>query len=948
MWRILLLFMFLFSIELSVQAQNIDKELGKIDQQEDKNIAVVQLSKLLEDESLNNVQRIKILILKSHAYLKLSDFKKALEVIQQAKKLATQNSLLLQQAQADKSIGIIFYFQGQYEQSLLSYQSALRYFQKQPFSADIAIKQANLLNNIALVQTAQGNAVAALQSYQQAEPLYQQFGDEIDKIDIRYNLATLYISLRRFDIAINMLKEVVAKRTDIDDDYGVAKASADLGVSLKYLSQYKKAEQYVLSALNYFQKHGYQFDAVSQLQNIAEINYELSELETAQSYATMGVELGKKIGHQMVYAGSLHTLAKVFFHQGNVERSRIHVELSNTIAKKMGFQRLINENLGLMSLIYAADRKTTKALNTQLSYQKVHLKLSNETLNEQIAQFESDQLTQQIKSLQQSKKLQQLESTKADQQRQFTILGVAFLLVLLFFIYRRYLESRLTRELENRVKKRTEALEFLTKELQDANMIKSQFLANMSHEIRTPLTAVIGQSEAIIYGDFDDASIHKEVEIIHNNSLHLLQLINDILDLSKIEANKFELENRQQNLHEIVGRLNNICTEQAQRKNLSFTITHHLPSPFIINIDGLRLKQILINLCSNAIKFTSEGWVTLDIAIIDKTLLFTVTDTGIGMSAEQQEKIFSSFTQADNSINRRFSGSGLGLFLSEQLAKVMSGQISVTSQINQGSTFTLKLPFGDIYDTSMDTGNNDDVLPHISCDKKRYSGKILLADDHDDNRRLVARLLTSLGLEVLSASNGKEAIELCLKHKPILTLLDIQMPEIDGIQALQKLRELGCISPIYALTANAMSHEITQYLAQGFDGHLKKPIERKVFLATINQYYPEQLSAENGLESTLDNFDIADLVQSFITNLSQDKLDALHYSESEDHDSLARAAHKIAGAAKMFGFGELSQSAFEVEYAIKNKHFDTIEDLVHCLLDEISLIQHTNKVNGDI
>jgi CheY-like chemotaxis protein len=278
----------------------------------------------------------------------------------------------------------------------------------------------------------------------------------------------------------------------------------------------------------------------------------------------------------------------------------------------------------------------------------------------------------------------------------------------------------------------------------------------------------------------------------------------------------------------------------------------------------------------------------------------------------------------------------------------MSGKISVTSQINQGSTFTLKLPFGDIYDSSMDMGNNDEVLPHISCDKKRYSGKILLADDHDDNRRLVARLLTSLGLEVLSASNGKEAIDLCIKHKPVLTLLDIQLPEMDGMQALQKLRELGCTSPIYALTANAMSHEIAQYLALGFDGHLKKPIERKVFLATINQYYPEQLAAKGGLESTPDNFDVADLVQSFITNLSQDKLDVLHYSESEDSDSLARAAHKIAGAAKMFGFGELSQSAFEVEYAIKRKHFDTLEDLVHCLLDEISLIQHTNKVNSDI
>jgi len=609
---------------------------------------------------------------------------------------------------------------------------------------------------------------------------------------------------------------------------------------------------------------------------------------------------------------------------------------------------LINENLGLMSLIYAVDGKTIKALNAQLSYQKAELKLSNETLNEQLAQFESDQLTQQVTSLQQSKKLQQLESTKADQQRQFIILGVAFLLVVLFLIYRRYLEGRLTKGLEDRVKKRTETLEFLTKELQDANMIKSQFLANMSHEIRTPLTAVIGQSEAIIYGDLDDASIVKEVEVIHTNSLHLLQLINDILDLSKIEANKFELENRQQNLHEIVDRLNDIFTKQAQRKNLSFTITHRLPSPFIIDVDGLRLKQILINLCSNAIKFTREGWVTLDITIMDKTLFFTVTDTGMGMNEEQLTKIFNSFTQADNSINRRFSGSGLGLFLSEQLAKLMLGQITVTSQMDQGSTFVFKLPFGDTYSTSVDVDSHFDRLSHVSSDKKRYSGKILLADDHDDNRRLIARMLTNLGLEVLSASNGKEAIDLCIKHKPVLTLLDIQMPEMDGTQALTKLRDLGCTHPIYALTANAMSHEISQYLALGFDGHLKKPIERETFLATIDQYYPEQLVTQEEQNNTLENFDITDIRQSFIANLLQDKLDILHYSDNEDYESLARAAHKIAGAAEMFGFGELSQSALELERGIKVKSIDAIEDLAHCLLDEISLVEHINKINSDL
>ena len=948
MWRILLLFIFLFAIELSAAAENIENKLEQIEQQKDKTIVVAELSKLLENKELSNPQRIKILILQSRAYLTLSNLNKALIVIQQAKELTNQNNFTSQQAQVDKLIGIIFYFQGQYDQALLSYQAALQYFQKQPFSSDIAIKQANILNNIALVQIKQGHALAALTSYQHAEPLYQQFGDEIDKIDVRYNLAVLYMSLHRYDISISMLKEVIRKRQAINDDYGVAKASADIGVSYKYSAQYQKAEHYVLNALNYFQQHEKYYDVAQQLQNIAEINYELSNLTKAHEYATMGATIGNEIGHQVVYAGSLHTLAKIFFHQGDIDRARTNAELSGTIAKKMGFQRLINENLGLMSLIYAVDGKTIKALNAQLSYQKAELKLSNETLNEQLAQFESDQLTQQVTSLQQSKKLQQLESTKADQQRQFIILGVAFLLVVLFLIYRRYLEGRLTKGLEDRVKKRTETLEFLTKELQDANMIKSQFLANMSHEIRTPLTAVIGQSEAIIYGDLDDASIVKEVEVIHTNSLHLLQLINDILDLSKIEANKFELENRQQNLHEIVDRLNDIFTKQAQRKNLSFTITHRLPSPFIIDVDGLRLKQILINLCSNAIKFTREGWVTLDITIMDKTLFFTVTDTGMGMNEEQLTKIFNSFTQADNSINRRFSGSGLGLFLSEQLAKLMLGQITVTSQMDQGSTFVFKLPFGDTYSTSVDVDSHFDRLSHVSSDKKRYSGKILLADDHDDNRRLIARMLTNLGLEVLSASNGKEAIDLCIKHKPVLTLLDIQMPEMDGTQALTKLRDLGCTHPIYALTANAMSHEISQYLALGFDGHLKKPIERETFLATIDQYYPEQLVTQEEQNNTLENFDITDIRQSFIANLLQDKLDILHYSDNEDYESLARAAHKIAGAAEMFGFGELSQSALELERGIKVKSIDAIEDLAHCLLDEISLVEHINKINSDL
>jgi signal transduction histidine kinase/CheY-like chemotaxis protein/HPt (histidine-containing phosphotransfer) domain-containing protein len=936
MWRMLLLFILIFTIELNVQAQNIESELVEIEQQKNKAVAVVRLSQLLESDQLNKTQRITILIQQSHAYFTLSNLQKALDVIQQAKALLDENTLSQLQAEVDKLMGIIFYFQGEYTQSLVAYEAALNYFQQQVFSAKKAIKQAHLLNNIALVQTSKGDSLAALKAYKEADELYQYYGSDVDKIDVRYNLAVLYLSLRRYDIAISMFEQVIAKRKILNDEHGIAKASAGIGVSYKQSGQYAKAESYVMKALDYFRNNDYHIDAASQFHNLAEINYELSNLEKAFEYANLGVELSKKIGHQMTYGGSLHTLAKIYFYQGDIKRSHIYLNLSNSVAKKMGFQQLINGNLGLSALLYAADGETAKALMTQLAYQKERLKLSNETLNEQIAQFESVQLNQQVKSLQQSKKLQELESTKADQQREFIILIIAFLLTVLFLIYRRYLERRLTKKLENRVKQRTEALEFLTKELQDASMVKSQFLANMSHEIRTPLTAVLGQAEAIIHGDFDNANLIHEVEVIHNNSLHLLQLINDILDLSKIEANKFELENRRQNLHEIVDKLNDMFTEQAQRKNLSFTVSHHLPSPFIIDIDGFRLKQILINLCSNAIKFTSEGWVSLDIAIIDKTLLFTVTDTGIGMNEKQMVKMFNIFTQGDNSISRRFSGSGLGLFLSEQLANAMKGKITVSSQVNHGSTFVLKLPFGEVY-SSLDMIESNENITNEPVSKKQYAGKVLLADDHDDNRRLISRLLSSLGLEVIEASNGIEAVELCIKHKPTLSLLDIQMPRMDGIQALEELRRLGCTQPIYALTANAMTHEISQYLALGFAGHLRKPIERDVFIATIAQHCIE---VDDSFEE--DNIDLSDLTQSFINNLSKDKQEVLRYSNSHNYIALAQTAHKISGAAQMFGFAEVSQSAAELEIAIKKQNIMIVDDLTHCLLDEITLAQHNH------
>ncbi len=943
MFRLVLLPVLLISVGVFAQSTESSLHLKDIEQQKNNTLAIKQLTQLLNQNELTPKQRINALLIKSRRYLSLNNFEQAIIASKQAHQLAKQTSQNNLKATADKLLGIITYYQGKYGQSLSFYQASLAYHQSKNFNHDTeefvhnAIAQANLLNNIALVQTALGDASGALNSYQQAEPLYQRFGSETDKVDVQYNIATLYISLRRYDLAISLLKQTIEKRTALANGFGVASARADLGVAYKYSGKYQQALHHISSALAYFLQHKHTYKIAEQLHNTAEIYYDLRQIDKAQSLALKALEKSEEVGHQKAYAGSLQTLAKIHFHQGDLAQAFSYLEQSNIVGEKMGYQELLNENILLQALIYAAQGNTIQAVQMQLRYKNIRFAQANDQLNEQLARFESEKLKQLVASLKQSKKLVQLQTTKAKQQRYFIMLGVAFILVVLLLIYRHYLENRLTKDLEARVKQRTQALEFLTEELQQANLVKSQFLANMSHEIRTPLTAVIGQSEAIIHGDFEQGTLIKEVEVIHNNSLHLLQLINDILDLSKIEAEKFELEIRHYDLHQIIFELEDMFKKQAKQKRLAFTVSHHIPSPFIVKVDSLRLKQILINLCSNAIKFTDEGWVSLDIAIVDQALFFTVEDTGIGMSEAQMAKIFNSFTQADNSISRRFSGSGLGLFLSMQLAKVMTGQITVTSKVGQGSTFLFKLPIGEVYSSSTEL-SAEHYAKEVFSSEERFVGNILLADDHDDNRRLIARLLTSTGLDVIEAKNGKEALELCLQAQPSLVLLDIQMPEMDGLQALQKLRSLGFTTPVYALTANAMSHEIDQYLALGFTGHLKKPIERGIFLATIAQHYQRMNYSDSQLDNTIADIDMSDLQLEFKHSLRQDSLDISTFLVQQDYQNLARLVHKLAGAATMFGFVELSQSATALELVIKKKQYQSVSDLTDCLLDEIELL----------
>ena len=969
---ICLLFL-LLTINLNVAVAEVsDKayfatQLIEITNDPDKKAVVVQLDRLLANQKLTRLQQTSALLAKTKALFFLSHYDQAIKVAIDTQNISLKNNLKEQQAKASKLLGIIYYYQGELERALTAYEESLSFYQE--FSNDnaiFAIKRANLLNNIALVYTSLNDASEALRYYQLAEPLYQEHGDELDKIDVRFNIAVLYINLNRFDVAIIMLKDIINQRQRLKDNRGVAEATANLGIAYKQSGQYKLAKEYVLSALTYFKKHNLKHDTASQLHNISEIYNQLFMIEPAIVYAKQAIALSKELGHQKAYAGALQSLAKAYLYQGKLAAAKRNLKLSTQVARKINYPIIPLDNLMISSLISAGQGNYASAFSEQKAYYKAQVEADNILLNKQLAKFESQRLAQEVLQLKQKRKLQQLSSVKSQQQRSFFLFALAAVLLFSFFIYRRHLEKHLTIELEKRVKQRTNALEVLTQELQQATKIKSQFLANMSHEIRTPLTAIVGHAQLLSDGKANEQCINKEVSIIQGNSQHLLHLIDDILDLSKIEANKLELELRHQDLQTIINDLNDIFSEQAQQKGLRFTVEHELSFPFIINVDGLRLKQVLINLCANAIKFTAQGSVTLNIAWYEQQLFFTISDTGIGMSEQQLTQIFELFTQADNSISRRFGGSGLGLSLSTQLAKLMAGNISVSSQLKQGSQFCLTLPC-----QHEDNKLAVTLLEPVIDNKNHYfSGQILLADDHDDNRHLIVRLLENIGLTVFAAKNGIEAVDLCIKHQPKLILLDIQMPDMDGIEAFKKLRSLGYEQPIYALTANAMSHEISSYLTLGFNGHLKKPIEMKSFISIIAQHFPQDqakpalLGVNSGkyldekwlnIKDTLAQVDLSDLKIEFKQHLKQDKQALMGFKLEQDLIELGQLTHRLSGAAQMFGFIEISQASQELVKVLKSdqtkpsmeleqlsrenaQYVNRVNDLTDCLIDEINLV----------
>jgi signal transduction histidine kinase/ActR/RegA family two-component response regulator len=409
----------------------------------------------------------------------------------------------------------------------------------------------------------------------------------------------------------------------------------------------------------------------------------------------------------------------------------------------------------------------------------------------------------------------------------------------------RQLTTELVKKVESRTKELKQAnfhLEQSNNELVQARNAKSRFLANMSHEIRTPLASIIGYADGILLGDIDKSEQARVIKMIGENGSHLMNVVNDILDISKIEANQLDFKSIPTPLFSVLAQIESIVGKRARDKGLAFHLEYQYPLPAQIYTDPTRLKQILFNLTNNALKFTEQGYIGLSVKAYQQKLLIIVKDSGQGISTEQQTRLFDPFSQADSSINRRFGGTGLGLSISQRLARGLGGKIEVNSAPRKGSTFSLSIDLkmvedspsinsvSEIWQSTPAESVTPETLPSFA------GSKVLLADDHPSNRELIALTIKRMNVEVIEVANGKQVLDSIFYQSFDLLLIDIHMPEMGGIEALGKIRAAGNNTPAVALTANNMKHEIDHYMRIGFSDHLAKPISRKHFIATLTKY----------------------------------------------------------------------------------------------------------------
>ena len=475
---------------------------------------------------------------------------------------------------------------------------------------------------------------------------------------------------------------------------------------------------------------------------------------------------------------------------------------------------------------------------------------------------------------------------------------------------------------------------------EQANRLKSVFLANMSHEIRTPLTAIIGFSEQA-QGERDSSKLQDYLQRVLKSGDHLLNLINDILDLSKIEAEKLELNYEPFDCLALIEDVFLLTRSQAESKGLQCLLNLHFPLPAKLYNDALRFRQVLLNLTSNSVKFTQKGKIIIDVSfdVLTSQLSIKVKDSGIGMTADELSRIFQPFVQADATVTRNFGGTGLGLCISKKLMQQMNGDIRVESVKGIGSCFELVFDCSSAQTLLLDSYVNE-TTPS-GKDKQhavaQHQLHILVAEDNPDNQLLLQLMLEKANASAELVDNGHKAVERALAEDFDLIFMDMQMPLMGGEEATRLIRHAGIDTPVIAVTANVMSEDLERYRRAGCQGLLPKPVIQADLLAILTKYGSGlTLQADTLAQQLASDPQMLALKQQFTAQLPQLLTELEQHFDALRWRDLAYAAHSLKGSAGSMGYPELTELAGKLERSANKQLHGESEILLGAMAQIIS------------